>query len=263
MDYSINYIIFCLIVIIFFILLYCFHKIRNIHIMVYKIKDDVGERSKKELLNFWRQLENLEALRSELNFSKSLPVTRGWAASPDFLHLLSRYVVAQRPSTIVECGSGSTTVVLARCAANVGRGHVYSLEHDPDFAESTRQELNRHQLQDWATIIDAPLVNHNIKKESWVWYDVKGLESISKIDLLVIDGPPFWVGELARYPAGPLFFPKIPSDSIIFLDDADRTEEVKIVNRWIFEFPQMYKKRFETEKGCIALSKNEKYLKEI
>ncbi len=50
------------------------------------------------------------------------------------------------------------------------RGHVYSLEHDPEYAEKTRKELQKHNLDEWATIIDAPLMKYTIENRAYEWY---------------------------------------------------------------------------------------------
>lgn len=57
----------------------------------------------------------------------------------------------------MECSSGASTIVLAQSAKLNGRGHVFSLEHDRDYATKSRVELEKQSLSDWATVIDAPL----------------------------------------------------------------------------------------------------------
>ena len=66
---------------------------------------------KKEIKQTFRQLEALQNLNAVLPANDVLPATRGWAASPDLLAVLVDLVVAERPSLVVECGSGASTLL--------------------------------------------------------------------------------------------------------------------------------------------------------
>ena len=55
--------------------------------------------------------------------------------------------------------------------------------------------------------------------------------------MLVIDGPPQAAGTQARYPAGPLLFPRLAPGAAVYLDDAARSDEQAILRRWRSEFP--------------------------
>ncbi|MFL5870030.1 MAG: class I SAM-dependent methyltransferase, partial [Solirubrobacterales bacterium] len=121
-----------------------------------------------------------------------------WALRPEGLQLVTRLVAAGRRN-VVECGSGESTVAVARALRDLGGGHVHSLEHLPGWASRTRDVLASERLDRFATVIDAPLVDG--------WYDPAAADRLPEagIDLLLVDGPP--AGELgherARYPALP------------------------------------------------------------
>ncbi len=72
--------------------------------------------------------------------------------------------------------------------------------------------------------------------------------------MLVIDGQPMPVGRLARNPAGPILFPKLASGAAVFLDDAARDDEKRIIERWQREFPDLERQDHDCEKGCVSLS---------
>jgi hypothetical protein len=57
-------------------------------------------------------------------------------------------------------GAGGSTVVLARCLALNGSGHLYSLEHLPEYTRQTKAELARHGLSECATVVEAPQREH-------------------------------------------------------------------------------------------------------
>ncbi|RJG21100.1 class I SAM-dependent methyltransferase [Massilia cavernae] len=229
--------------------LYTLHKVRAIHLMQYSASGQLGA----ETGSMYRQLEALQGLYIDLDLKKSLPSTRGWAASPDFLAELAQYALAEKPRTVVECSSGTSTLVLARCMQINGGGKVYSLEHDPVFALQTRAHLERHGLSDFAEVIDAPLKKVEVGSSPWSWYAHEGLPADIKIDLLAIDGPPSASGELARYPAGPVLFPLLSANGAVFLDDASRVDEQAILSRWKQEFPALSQTMRFCEKGCAVL----------
>jgi hypothetical protein len=229
--------------------LYIVHKLRLVHLLLH----DVRDRASGDGAALFRQLEALQGLYVELNLKKSLPPTRGWAASPDFLLELVRHARSAQPRTVVECSSGTSTLVLARCMQLNGAGKVISLEHDAYYARETRAQLRRHGLQDWAQVLDAPLLPLDLAGESWPWYDLAVLKPGLSIDLLVIDGPPQATRPLARYPAGPLLFPKLAAGAHVFLDDATRADELDILRRWRREFPALHQSTRACEKGCSVL----------
>lgn len=227
------------------------HKVRLIHLLAHQLRDQADSAP----ATLFRQLEALDGLQRELQLDKSLPRTRGWAGSPDFLLELARHARSARPQVVVECSSGASTVVLARCMQLQGAGQVYSLEHDAMYAAQTRAELARHGLSAWAQVIDAPLRTHSLQGETWPWYDTGHLPASLPIDMLVIDGPPQATGKLARYPAGPLLFPRLAPGAAVFLDDAARSDEQAILRRWRSEMPLLRQSQLACEKGCARLLK--------
>lgn len=232
------------------------HKVRKVHQASFRlvedsrrILDDLAE-TKRETLSLFRQLQALHALERRLGLPEPLPLMRGWAGSPDFLLCLANELLATLPGTVMECSSGVSTVVAARCMQLNGHGHVYSLEHEADYAERTRELLRRHGLEAWATVIDAPLV----RQDSTLWYSLDGLPgSLTAIDVLVVDGPPYFVDTLARYPALPRLLPRMASDAVVFLDDANREAEREIVARWTREFPGLTVQTEDCEKGLAVI----------
>ena len=206
--------------------------------------------------NVITQVESLLSIYTELHAKRGLPRTRGWAASPDLLALLIGTVQQRSPRTIVECSSGLSTLILAGCMRNLGRGSVLSLEHDEAYARKTRALLELHGLCDWATVVHAPLCDLALNDWRGRWYDLAGLPDGLSVDLLVIDGPPNDLGHLARYPAVPLLYPHLSDDAVIMLDDADRDAEKETVRRWLAEYTDLTQTTgIECEKGCVQLAR--------
>ncbi len=245
-DQLISELVLSILIVILFICIYISHKVRRIHVKLYEFED----KSRTQLVDLHHQLEALHTLSCELEFQRGLPPTRGWSASPDFLLLIARHVLEERPETILECGSGTSTVVIARALQLAGAGHLYSLEHDSAFAEISRENLSRYDLTEWATVIDAPLRLWAPAVENIQWYEVEQIPD-QIFDLLVIDGPPMPLGPLSRYPAGPVLFPVLKAEGHAFVDDAKSEQGKRIIQRWKNEFPNLEVKRHDCEKGCV------------
>lgn len=243
-----------ILLLIFAALIYLSHKVRRVHLMLFRILDELIRVPNEHTVNVTQQLQALELLRHELKWDRPLPITRGWAASPDYLLLLANHVAEARPRVIIECGSGTSTLILARMAQLAGRGHVFSLDHEAEFAEATHKLLRSYNLQDWATVLHAPLTTHKLKGEDWPWYDESQLPR-GEIDLLVIDGPPGSLRRHSRYPAGPILLSRMSQGGTAFLDDANRSDEKDIVQWWLKENPALKSIKHFSEKGCIELKR--------
>lgn len=204
--------------------------------------------------NLFRQNECLLGIYKELKFTTSLPLTRGWAGSPDFLWHLSRQILKLKPKVVVECSCGTSTVVISKSLQVNGYGKVYSLENGINYLENTLYEIKKHDLMDYSNLILSPLVDYDINNEKWPWYSINELIKSLKIDMLVIDGPVMNLRSQARYPAVPLLFNLLSEDAVILLDDARRDDEVEIVKKWIKEYDLCVEK-LDCEKGCVLLRK--------
>jgi len=221
--------------------------------MQYALQQQLEQKLPEHLHRTYQQIQAFTDLNHLLRLPWPLPSLRGWAASPDFLLLLAEHALQHKPSGIVECSSGASTVVLAQCAKLNGYGYVLSLEHDAHYAEKTRQLLIKQGLQNWATVIDAPLRNYDFSGQNYRWYTLSEQVKNKRIDMLVIDGPPANLNRYARYPAGPLLLPLLNENSVVFLDDANRTDEQEIIQRWIDGFKKFDVHSYDCEKGAVSL----------
>lgn len=139
-------------------------------------------------------------------------------------------VLLNQRRAIVECGSGNSTVYLARLLSRLGRGHLVTVEHDAGWAELTSTLLEQDHLTEWVTLVHAPLVGG--------WYDRGRLPEVESIELLVVDGPPANTSQLAdaRYPAWPHFANALAPGATVLLDDIDRPGETAVLDRWAREY---------------------------
>ena len=210
--------------------------------------------TRKELKQTFRQLEALQNLNAVLPTSDVLPATRGWAASPDLLLTLVDLVITERPSLIVECGSGASTLWLALALRRFGiDGRIIALDHDPVFSGKTRDFLARHDVLDLAEVRDAPLESFSLDGETYSWYARTAWEDLAGIDLLFVDGPPAATGHQARYPALPLLNKSLSPIATIVLDDLIVPDMRDVLPRWLDADPGFSSEILPLEKQAAVL----------
>jgi predicted O-methyltransferase YrrM len=208
----------------------------------------------RQLKQTFRQLEALQNLTAMLPATDVLPATRGWAASPDLLLTLVDLVITDRPSLIVECGSGASTLWLALAIRRFGiDARVVALDHDPVFAEITRDFLVRHGVGDLAEVRDAPLENFTLGGETYAWYARAAWEDLTGIDLLFVDGPPEATGHQARYPALPLLNEALSPAAVVVLDDLVVPDMQKVLRLWLDAYPDFGSETLALEKQAAVL----------
>jgi predicted O-methyltransferase YrrM len=209
-----------------------------------------------ERITDWHQTEAMLNLHAMLPPRQALPPTRSWGASPDLLLLVVSHVLAHRPRTVLECGSGASTLWLAYAVERLGAGRVVSLENDDRYAERTTTMLERHGLTDWVEVRTAPLTEVHLAGSAWRWYDLAALDGVAEVDLLLVDGPPGPSAPLARYPALPLLHDRLAADATVLLDDAVRADERTIAQRWASELNFDVEHLSNLEKGLLVLRRS-------
>jgi hypothetical protein len=209
-----------------------------------------------ELKQTFRQVEAIQNLSAILPTSDVLPATRGWAASPDLLLVLVDQVITQRPSLVVECGSGASTLWLALALRRFGiDGRIVALDHDPVFAAKTRDFLARHGVSDLAEVRDAPLEDFSLADGTYSWYARRAWEDLTGIDLLFVDGPPAATGSKARYPALPLLREALNPAATVVLDDLVVPDMQETLRLWLDACPEFGSEVLPLEKQAALLRK--------
>ena len=219
-----------------------------------RIETKVDIETKKEIKETFRQLEALQNLNAVLPANDVMPATRGWAASPDLLMVLVDLVITERPSLVVECGSGASTLWLALAMRRFGiDGRIIALDHDPVFGGKTRNFLARHDVGDLAEVRDAPLESYSLDGETYSWYARRTWEDLKGIDLLFVDGPPATAGHQARYPALPLLSGLLSPDATAVLDDLVVPDMQKVLRLWLDAYPDFGSEILPLEKRAAVL----------
>ena len=167
-------------------------------------------------------------------------------------------VVLSDRRCVVEVGSGTSTVVLARLLRERWPGgehrHV-AVEHDHAWARWVSDQLAREGLADRTTVLHVPLAPHPHGQAGLPWYDdellTTGLDAAlagEPVDLLVVDGPPADTADkvLARYPALPALRARLAAGATVVLDDVERPGEQEVLDRWEREFDIRFERRAAT-----------------
>ncbi|NUR95553.1 MAG: class I SAM-dependent methyltransferase [Kribbellaceae bacterium] len=196
----------------------------------------------------YAKLEARAELASLVRPRVPIPPLGGWALDADVMYFIMRAVWDRRPELIVECGSGTSTLWLGYLAERLGVGSVVALEHDDRYLDTSRELVRSHGLEKIVEVRHGPLQPWTDPADddghTYRWYSADVLEGLTGIGLLLVDGPPAAAGPQARYPAGPLLIPRCRDDALIILDDADRTEEKTLSDRWMAAFPELERTLF-------------------
>ncbi len=207
------------------------------------------QAARNQQINLYKQQQALASIHNLIDLRSPLPMMGEWAASPDFLQIVSEIILDSKPRTVVECGSGVSTVVVGYVLEKNKRGRIFSLENKNNFYEKNNHLIARHNLRKHVSIVHAPLVECKVNDNSYKWYDTAQIADLESIDVLIVDGP---AGN--RYPALPLLFNQLSDNSFVIIDDCNREKDGENVLRWLSEFP-LEAEWINTEKGTCILRK--------
>ena len=153
----------------------------------------------------------------------------GWSAKPPLIdYLLSE--LRGFHGTLLECGSGLSTVLFGIRAAQVG-SRVVSLEHDKDWYALLGKRLRRLRLDD-SGLTFARIVSNG----DFDWYDEHEVISTgAPFNFVLCDGPPS-ATRGGRYGLLPRVFSRMATGALVVVDDSQRAGEAQIINRWLNEY---------------------------
>jgi predicted O-methyltransferase YrrM len=199
-------------------------------------------RVRKDLYNVLVWVQRTPSVTHELgrvydrlvDHDRPMPELGDWAMSPSTLVWMVDRLSDSSVRTILELGSGSSTVWFATALAKRGgEGQVVALESSAEYAESTRTQLAQLGLRDRAQVLHAPLVDTAVPgRDNQPWFDISVLPDMPPVDLLFVDGPVGGIARQVRYPAYPLLADRLAPGAAVVLDDTGRPAEAAIVKAW-------------------------------
>jgi len=212
------------------------------------------------MIDDWRLHRSIVKLRASKTPDRELleMLRRAWgnesmSADVTYISELAARVMNCRTS-ILECGSGITTIVAAVLAEKRGLT-VWTLEQDRDWARYVERAVARNGIRN-TKIIYAPLHEY----DGYVWYDVDRLELPTRFDLVLCDGPFIieqWGASHAQWRYGVL--PVLASRGIelgeILLDDATEPRASNVLKRWFEEFGFKHKLISAADGDCALVSR--------
>ena len=201
------------------------------------------------------QVQAIHSIYSFITPRFPLPSMSRWTAYPDLAKIIVRECMMNKPSLVVELGSGISTLITAYALEQHGEvgAQVISLDHNEEYTQKTKNLIKSNKLESNAQVIYSPLEPRQIGDKIYNWYSLEGLTTKINIDLLIVDGPPVKTNQLARYPALPSLISRLSKDCVIILDDAARQSEQQTVSQWMHEFPGFKHEYIGNKKGLSIL----------
>jgi predicted O-methyltransferase YrrM len=141
----------------------------------------------------------------------------GAAASYSLLYLLTRVMSELPVKTVLEMGSGQSTVLIDHLLPEGGSHLAY--EQDADWAQRVGARVKRSQVR------HSPLAS--LSHEGQAWHGLSGVQP-QAFDLLLVDGPN-GTDPLSRFDCVPLVAAHPGSEFIVVIDDADRPGEQETI----------------------------------
>ena len=164
----------------------------------------------------------------------SLAAQNEWALPGDEQRFLVDLVAHLKPRHILELGSGASTEAMARACAQLNMPCcITSVDHDPDFRQSTIRKLAAPRKEGCQVALHfAPLVLRNCGGELLPVYRLRPHRFASRwpADLVLIDGPPAPLGGREGTLYQVLDF--VRCGTLVLVDDANRAQERTVLSRW-------------------------------
>lgn len=184
-----------------------------------------------------RELAIIHGL-SGLDFSYPFFLS-GWTIDGFMALRVLELIETKRPRVILELGSGASTVMIQAILKklNLDARHV-AIDHDETYLNATRQRLQQNGFQDKVELWHCPLETREAGGPAW-YSNVENRLQGSKLDLVLVDGPPGDLHPESRKPALYALRSYLNQGAVVLLDDAEREEEHAIMEAWKESFPEM------------------------
>lgn len=163
-----------------------------------------------------------------------------WSIDGFLCRALVDAVKVHRPQVVLELGGGVSTVLIAAALERLrlkDTRHI-AVDHLSEYLDACRHNVEiqgfSRQTEFWHCPLDTP------SDSSPPWYSglVERLEG-TKIDLLLVDGPPGNLHPEARRPALEKLRPFLNPGALVFLDDVGRSSESRTVELWKKDWPDL------------------------
>lgn len=197
------------------------------------------------------EIDAMMQLHRRVPLDGPVPLMAGWALSPRGILQIVDLASTPQVKTVVECGSGTSTIFVGATLRDRPGARVVALEHLEEFAEKTQGMVDAHGLQEVVEVRFSPLVEVAVQGQIYQWYDLSAAADLVDVDILLVDGPPRATGHNARFPAVPMFVDRLADNAVVVLDDVVREEEAKVARRWEKHTPGLQRVRSSSSDQAV------------
>ena len=159
------------------------------------------------------------------------------ALDGESLDMLQKLVQQVKPQSLLEFGSGSSTIALGWMLKELhgdNKLRLISVEQDQHWAEIARERIAKHGLQDTIALIHAPLsAGPDGNAAECYTLNENDLAAIANLqpEMCLIDGPAYRAGQSRNQVLG-MVIDQLADNATILLDDVFRDPELSITARW-------------------------------
>lgn len=183
--------------------------------------------------------------------TKALEFSSGWSLGEKAYQAIRDDLVRHGARTIVEFGSGTSTLRLSR---DLPHASIFSLDAEREFCEQTRKQLETLGGQASVEVSLRPIVWQRHSLGLFRSYELGPFPK--DVDAVLIDGPP---ASTRRGREACLYqvFPYARIGARFYLDDYRRQFERQIVHNWLRAYPQelAHRETFEVDHRIAVLEK--------
>jgi hypothetical protein len=151
----------------------------------------------------------------------------GYSASVRYLQQVER-LFRESDGSVLECGSGATTLLAALLAEKYDR-YVWTFENHEEWAGHLKSVLREFSLGH-IRVCHTPLRSY----ADYEWYELPLSPLPNDFGLVICDGPPGGI-QGGRYGLMPVMSGYLRPDCRILLDDTHRRNEKALICRWSHE----------------------------
>lgn len=175
--------------------------------------------------------------------ASALEFDSSWSLGEDAYRAILEDLRSESAKSIVEFGSGTSTLRLSRDLANA---RVLSIESDDGYLEQTRRSLETYGGRGQVELSLRPL--------RWQRYGLSWFRSYEPgpfpdhVDAVIIDGPPI-ATRRGREACLYQVFSRTRVGTRFYLDDFRRDAERRIVDNWLRAYPKALKHRATFDVG--------------
>ena len=208
----------------------------------------------KQLNITYDRIDALMSIHNIIELNAPLPIMHDWRVSSDYAHATLSSLIEKGEGSVIDVGSGITSLLFGYGVKKNGSGKVIALEHSKEYFEKSKAMIKLHQLEDYCELYYCPLKEYDLNGKKWLWYDIANVDFPDNITLISVDGPPGGTQYMARYPVIPIMEKYLNKNTLIYLDDSNREEEKLSVEKWVREF-SLKNDFFKSDRGYFVLSK--------